>query len=102
MRMNKVFAPIIAIVFGVGAVNAIADNYKGGSAELAESTIVSVATDTGNFSTLLAALDAAALTATLEGEGPFTVFAPTEEAFAALPPGALENLLANPNQLATG
>ena len=61
--------------------------------------IVAVATEAGSFSTLLIALDAASLTTVLEGEGPFTVFAPTDEAFAALPPGALEGLLADPDQL---
>lgn len=62
--------------------------------------IVEVATEAGDFSTLLTALDAAALTETLSGDGPFTVFAPTNAAFAALPDGALAELLANPDQLA--
>lgn len=63
-------------------------------------TIVDVAVGAGSFDTLVAALQAADLVETLNGEGPFTVFAPTDEAFAALPDGALENLLANPTQLA--
>jgi uncharacterized surface protein with fasciclin (FAS1) repeats len=63
-------------------------------------TIVGVAKEAGNFNTLLAALDAAKLTATLEGEGPFTVFAPTDAAFAALPAGVLDGLLADPAALA--
>jgi uncharacterized surface protein with fasciclin (FAS1) repeats len=50
----------------------------------------------GGFSTLVQALQAAGLTAALEGAGPFTIFAPTDAAFAALPTGALDQLLANP------
>jgi uncharacterized surface protein with fasciclin (FAS1) repeats len=55
-------------------------------------TIYDVAADNG-FTTLLAAVDAAGLKATLESEGPFTVFAPTNAAFAALPAGTVETLL---------
>lgn len=47
----------------------------------------------GNFNTLVAAVKAAGLVDTLKGPGPFTVFAPTDEAFAKLPPGTLESLL---------
>ncbi len=56
-------------------------------------TIVEVAGEAGSFSTLLAAAEAAGLVDTLNGDGPFTVFAPTDEAFAALPEGTLESLL---------
>jgi uncharacterized surface protein with fasciclin (FAS1) repeats len=55
--------------------------------------IVAVATAAGSFNTLAAALEAAGLVETLQGEGPFTVFAPTDEAFAALPEGLLDALL---------
>jgi uncharacterized surface protein with fasciclin (FAS1) repeats len=55
--------------------------------------IVAVATATEGFSTLIAALTAAGLVETLQGEGPFTVFAPNDAAFAALPEGLLEKLL---------
>jgi uncharacterized surface protein with fasciclin (FAS1) repeats len=71
------------------------------SAEQKHNTIVDVAVEAGNFQTLVTALQAADLVDTLKGQGPFTVFAPTDEAFAALPAGALENLLANPDQLAS-
>ena len=60
--------------------------------------IVETAMAAGNFTTLAAALDAAGLVETLKGEGPFTVFAPTDEAFAALPKGTLETLLAEENR----
>ncbi|MEW9922185.1 fasciclin domain-containing protein [Marimonas sp. MJW-29] len=64
--------------------------------------IVDTASNAGSFSTLLAAAEAAGLVDTLKGDGPFTVFAPTDEAFAALPEGTVENLLKpeNKDQLA--
>jgi uncharacterized surface protein with fasciclin (FAS1) repeats len=52
----------------------------------------------GKFNTLVAAVKAAGLVETLKGPGPFTVFAPTDEAFAKLPPGALDNLLKPENK----
>jgi uncharacterized surface protein with fasciclin (FAS1) repeats len=52
--------------------------------------IVDTAVDNGSFTTLAAALEAAGLVETLKGEGPFTVFAPTDEAFAKLPAGTVE------------
>lgn len=60
---------------------------------MAEADIVEIASTTEGFSTLVAALTAADLVTTLQGEGPFTVFAPTDEAFAALPEGVLDSLL---------
>jgi len=61
--------------------------------------VVDVARSAGDFGTLLKAVDAAGLTDTLRGEGPFTVFAPTDEAFARLPAGTLEGLLGDPEKL---
>ena len=58
--------------------------------------IVDTAVAAGNFSTLVAAVQAAGLVDTLKGEGPFTVFAPTDEAFAKLPAGTVDALLADP------
>ena len=55
--------------------------------------IVDTAVEAGQFNTLAAALTAAGLVDTLKGAGPFTVFAPTDEAFAKLPAGTVENLL---------
>lgn len=60
--------------------------------------IVETAIDAGSFNTLAAALEAAALVETLQGKGPFTVFAPTDEAFAALPEGTVETLLKPENR----
>lgn len=62
----------------------------------ATGNIVETAMAAGNFTTLTQALEAAGLVETLEGPGPFTVFAPTDEAFAALPDGQLDELLADP------
>jgi len=59
----------------------------------ATADIVDTAISAGSFKTLVAAIQAAGLVETLKGEGPFTVFAPTDEAFAKLPPGTLDALL---------
>lgn len=64
-----------------------ADNHSG------MADIVDTAVEAGSFNTLVAAVQAAGLEETLRGEGPFTVFAPTDEAFAALPEGTVESLL---------
>ncbi len=61
--------------------------------------IVDTAREAGSFTTLLAAVEAAGLEPTLRSDGPFTVFAPTDEAFAQLPKGTLESLLADPAKL---
>ncbi len=60
--------------------------------------IIEVASTTDGFATLTAAVTAAGLVETLQGEGPFTVFAPTDEAFAALPAGVLDALLLPENK----
>lgn len=61
--------------------------------------IVDTAVSAGSFKTLVKAVQAAGLVETLKSSGPFTVFAPTDEAFAKLPAGTLESLLANPEKL---
>ena len=63
-----------------------------------EDDIVDVAVKAGSFNTLAAALQAAGLVETLKSDGPFTVFAPTDEAFARLPEGTVENLLKPENK----
>ncbi len=68
-------------------------------AETTEKTIVEIAVEDGRFTTLVAALQAAELVETLSGEGPFTVFAPTDDAFAKLPAGTVEALLEDIPQL---
>ena len=73
----------------------------GASVQAAEKDIVDTAVEAGQFKTLAAALKAADLVDTLKGSGPFTVFAPTDAAFAKLPAGTVDNLLKpeNKNQL---
>lgn len=69
------------------------------SAQMAQKDIVTVAVEAGTFTTLATALEAADLVATLQGPGPFTVFAPTDEAFAKLPAGTVEALLKDKDAL---
>ncbi|MFN3615338.1 MAG: fasciclin domain-containing protein [Rubrimonas sp.] len=68
------------------------------AAAVSAANIVEVAAEAGTFQTLIAAVEAADLVDVLKGEGPFTVFAPTDEAFAALPEGTVENLLLPENK----
>jgi uncharacterized surface protein with fasciclin (FAS1) repeats len=68
--------------------------------EQTQPNIVETAASNPDFSTLVTAIQAAGLEEALSGEGPFTVFAPTNAAFDALPEGTLEDLLDNPDQLA--
>jgi len=78
-------------VFGAVQVSALA-------ARAAEKDIVTTAVEAGSFKTLAAALKAGGLVGTLQGKGPFTVFAPTDEAFAKLPDGTVETLLKPENK----
>ncbi|HEX2950454.1 MAG TPA: fasciclin domain-containing protein [Armatimonadota bacterium] len=61
--------------------------------------IIDVVTQSGSFTTLVSSLNKAGLTDNLRGPGPFTLFAPTDDAFNNLPPGTLDNLLKNPAML---
>jgi len=70
----------------------------GYSKEETTGTITEIAVSNGNFETLVAALSAAGLVEVLSGEGPFTVFAPTDDAFAALPEGTVASLLEPENR----
>jgi uncharacterized surface protein with fasciclin (FAS1) repeats len=87
------------VALALGAVALIVGS--AGPAQTAELTkdIVTTAVQAGSFNTLAKALAAADLVETLKGPGPFTVFAPTDEAFAKLPPGTLEALLADQAKL---
>lgn len=67
-------------------------------ASAADMDIVETAVSAGSFNTLVAAVQAAGLVGTLKGKGPYTVFAPTDEAFAALPEGTVETLLKPENK----
>ena len=70
----------------------------GNKYKMAKSDIVDTAVEAGQFNTLVAAVQAAGLVDTLKGDGPFTVFAPTDAAFAALPDGTVESLLLPENR----
>lgn len=101
MPLNKVLAAGAALSMIAGT--AYAGNYgdKDKSAygdKMEKADIVDTAVAAGSFNTLVAAVQAAGLEETLRGEGPFTVFAPTDEAFAALPEGTVENLLKPENK----
>lgn len=83
-----------AALVGMIALGGMAPGAKAGS----QMDIVDTAASAGSFNTLVAAVKAAELVDTLKGEGPFTVFAPTDEAFAKLPAGTLEDLLKPENK----
>jgi uncharacterized surface protein with fasciclin (FAS1) repeats len=103
--MKKTFLAIFCVAFlTVFSANAFAQEMgasttKDKSAKkAAEGTIVDVAVGNNNFSTLVTAVQAAALVDTLKGKGPFTVFAPTNDAFGKLPAGTVETLVKPENK----
>jgi uncharacterized surface protein with fasciclin (FAS1) repeats len=85
------------IICGMMAMALVAGTTIGTRAEN-KTDIVDTAVAAGSFTTLAAALEAAGLVETLKGEGPFTVFAPTDEAFAKLPAGTVDDLLKPENR----
>lgn len=87
--MLRKLAMMMAIALGLGF---------SGAAKAAEADIVDTAVAAGQFETLVTAVQAAGLVDILKGDGPFTVFAPTDEAFAKLPAGTVENLLQPENK----
>ena len=86
--IKTIAAGAIALAMSMPVANA-----SGKSADIVDTAIAA-----GSFSTLVTAIKAAGLVDTLKGPGPFTVFAPTDEAFAKLPPGTLESLLKKENK----
>ena len=92
--MKTLFAAAAVAMTALGSSVAFAENPMVGGAEMfADRTIVENAVNSADHTTLVAAVQAAGLVDTLSGEGPFTVFAPTNEAFAMLPEGTVESLL---------
>ncbi len=85
----------LTIVIALALMTVVATSAFAAPAAQAEKTIVDIAVEDGRFTTLVTALQAVELVETLQGEGPFTVFAPTDDAFAALPEGTLDSLLAD-------
>ena len=100
---KKLKAAALASIAATGAfalsagTPALADHH-GMKAEKAQPNIVEAAQGTGVHTTLVAAMQAAGLVDTLTGPGPFTVFAPTDDAFAALPDGTVDTLLMTENR----
>jgi uncharacterized surface protein with fasciclin (FAS1) repeats len=95
----KLLSASAVIAFGLcaGAMAAM-DPMVGGAAMYPTKNIVQNAVNSSDHTTLVTAVKAAGLVPTLEGAGPFTVFAPTNEAFAALPPGTVDGLLKPENK----
>lgn len=91
-RSFSLFAMVFAGLLAAG----LASAHDHGGAK--KPTVVEIAAGDPNFSTLVAAVKAAGLADTLSGDGPFTVFAPTNAAFAKLPAGTVENLLKPENK----
>ena len=100
MFNNRFIGAACAIALGFAAASASADVMVGGSAMLPQKNIVQNAVNSKDHTTLVAAVKAAGLVDTLQGKGPFTVFAPVNAAFDALPAGTVESLLKPENKAA--
>jgi uncharacterized surface protein with fasciclin (FAS1) repeats len=92
MKIFKTALGVLAITLGLGLPGSVK------AQSMPDKDIVEIAASAGSFNTLVAAVKAAGLVDTLKGNGPFTVFAPTDEAFAKLPGGTVENLLKPENK----
>ncbi len=95
MFTSKLHLPGVCALGALGAILAVSPMM---TAQMKKADIVDTAVAAGSFKTLAAALGAAGLVDTLKGPGPFTVFAPTDEAFAKLPAGTVEGLLKPENK----
>lgn len=99
LRRSALVAAALAALLALSACSSDSDTASDSmTEETSVGTIVDVASADGSFGTLVAAVTAADLVETLSGTGPFTVFAPTDEAFAALPAGVLDALLLPENK----
>lgn len=98
MRFTTLFATTALAFAGATAPAYATDHHASGDHHSEPGTIVEIAAGNDNFTTLVAAVQAAGLAETLSGEGPFTVFAPVNEAFAALPDGTVDSLLMEENK----
>jgi transforming growth factor-beta-induced protein len=93
---NGIIHVIDAVILPPSIVEAAAEEQMAEEEMMDAKSIAEIAVDDGRFTTLVAALDAAGLVETLSNEGEFTVFAPVDDAFAALPEGTVESLLEDP------
>ena len=91
--MNRIKVGVIAAMLVIGTVAIAAPKNNAGNKDIVDTAVAA-----GSFQTLAKALQAADLVETLKGPGPFTVFAPTDEAFAKLPAGTLDELLKPENK----
>ena len=98
MKLVKFAAVVLAATLSAVAVTASAQVMVGGAAMYSNKDIIDNAVNSKDHTTLVAAVKAAGLVATLKGPGPFTVFAPVNAAFAALPAGTVDNLLKPENK----
>ena len=98
MNVHRFVAIAVAAIVWAVAIPALAQVVVGGAPMYANKDIVDNAVNSKDHTTLVAAVKAADLVATLKGPGPFTVFAPTNAAFAALPAGTVDNLLKPENK----
>ena len=92
MRVFKTALGVLGLTLGFGLSGSVK------AETIPNKDIVEIAASAGSFKTLVAAVQAAGLVDTLKGKGPLTVFAPTDEAFAKLPAGTVENLLKPENK----
>jgi uncharacterized surface protein with fasciclin (FAS1) repeats len=97
MKIN-LRAGLVAVALAMAVAPAMAAVMVGGAAMLPNRDIIDNAVNSKDHTTLVAAVKAAGLVDTLKGPGPFTVFAPTNEAFAALPAGTVDTLLKPENK----
>jgi uncharacterized surface protein with fasciclin (FAS1) repeats len=98
MKLNRFTAVAIAALVSAVAIPAMAQVMVGGAPMYSNKDIIDNAVNSKDHTTLVAAVKAAGLVQTLKGPGPFTVFAPTNAAFAALPAGTVDNLLKPENK----
>ena len=98
MKSVRYSALALALALSIPAVTAYAQVMVGGAPMYATKDIIDNAVNSKDHTTLVAAVKAAGLVDTLKGPGPFTVFAPTNEAFAALPAGTVDTLLKPENK----
>lgn len=98
IKFTRFAAAALALAIAASGAALASAPMVGGAAMYATKNIIQNAMHSKDHTTLVAAVKAAGLVKTLEGKGPFTVFAPTNEAFAALPAGTVENLLKPENK----
>ena len=99
MKISSKFAAVtMAVMLGLSAASSFAQVMVGGAPMLASKDIIDNAVNSKDHTTLVAAVKAAGLVETLKSAGPFTVFAPTNAAFAALPAGTVDTLLKPENK----